>query len=110
MTLDFAIRDKPVVNVAFDVVSPPRFGRPYWDFYYRFEHYRPVVELGAARFALTADELADHVNAYLDNPSLDRVARRRFVDLEVGRPIGESTDAVLEFVGRFGRTLTKSAV
>ena len=52
MTLDFAIRDTPVVNVAFDVADPPPFGVPLWDFFYRFEHYRPVVELGAARFAL----------------------------------------------------------
>ena len=51
MTLDFGLHDKPVVNVAFDVADPPLFGLPVWDYYYQFEHYRPVVELGAARFA-----------------------------------------------------------
>ena len=84
MTLDFAIHDKPVVNIAFDVASPPPHGRPLWEFFYRFEHYRPVVELGAARFARSPDELADHVNAYLEDPSLDREGRRKLVELEVG--------------------------
>ena len=51
MTLDFGLHDKPVVNVAFDVADPPLFGVPVWEYYYQFEHYRPVVELGAARFA-----------------------------------------------------------
>ena len=54
MTLDFAVHDKPVVNIAFDVADPPPFGRPVWEFFYRFEHYRPVVELGAARSRATA--------------------------------------------------------
>ena len=58
MTLDFGLHDKPVVNVAFDVADPPLFGLPVWDYYYQFEHYRPVVELGAARFARSPEQLA----------------------------------------------------
>ena len=94
MTLDFAIHDKPVVNIAFDVASPPPFGVPLWDFFYQFEHYRPVVELGSARFARSAQALAAHVNAYLDDPSLDRDGRRRLVALQVGVPCGKSTRQV----------------
>lgn len=100
MTLDFAIRDRPVVNVAFDVVDPPRFGRPLWEHFYRFEHYRPVVEIGAARFARSRDELAEHVNAYLADPSLDRAARRRLVELEVGAPIGEAGGRIVDTLCR----------
>jgi len=88
MTLDFAIHDKPVVNVAFDVVDPSPLGVALWDLYYQFEHYRPVVSLGAARFARSPEELVAHVNAYLADPSLDRDARRRFVELEVSGPLG----------------------
>jgi hypothetical protein len=43
MTLDFAIHDRPVVNVAFDVSDPPLRGIPVWDYYYQLEHYRPVI-------------------------------------------------------------------
>jgi hypothetical protein len=90
MTLDFAINDKPVVNIAWDVASPPPFGTSLWEHHYQFEHYRPVVELGAARFARSPKELAEHVNAYLTNPQLDREGRRSFVELEVGDTVGQS--------------------
>lgn len=103
MTLDFAIHDKPIVNIAFDVADPPPFGKPLWDYYYRFEHYRPVVELGAARFARSPEELITHVNAYLENPSLDRDNRRRLVELEVGFPIGGSSRRIVEVLGAISR-------
>jgi len=96
MTLDFAIRDKPVVNVVFEVADPPLFHTSMWEFVRGFEHYDPVVELGAARFAHTRDQFADHVNAYLKDPSLDREGRRRFVALEVGKPIGRSSECIVE--------------
>lgn len=96
MTLDFAIHDKPIVNIAFDVASPPPFGKPLWEYYYRFEHYRPVVEMGAARFARTPDELADHVNAYLKDPNLDSNNRRRLVEFEVSLPLGRASQSIVE--------------
>jgi hypothetical protein len=105
MTLDFAIHNRPVVNIAFDVADPPIFGLPLWDYYYRFDHYRPVVELGAARFARSASDLADHVNAFLDDPQLDTESRRRLVELEVGVPLAEATSRivrVLESIGKGG--------
>jgi hypothetical protein len=96
MTLDFAIHDKPVVNVAFDVGSPPPHGTPLWDYYYRFEHYRPVVELRAARFARSREELWDQVSRYLADPSLDRDGRRKLVELEAGPQIGGSLARITE--------------
>jgi hypothetical protein len=95
MTLDFALRDKPVVNVAFDVSDPPVFGDPFWEVNYRFEHYRPVVDLGAAQFARSPDTLADHVNGYLRNPRLDAEGRRRLVDMQVTQPIGAASSRAL---------------
>lgn len=95
MTLDFAVMDRPVVNVAFDVTDPPRWGRPLGDYYYRFEHYRPVVELGAARVAYSRAELREHVNTYLRDPSLERAERRKLVDLEVSPPLGSAARRVL---------------
>lgn len=104
MTLDFALRDRPVVNVAFDVSDPPPFGQPLWEHYYRFEHYRPVVDLGAARFARSPAELADHINAYLANPALDRINRRRLVDLEVGVPLGEANGRIVDVLESIGQS------
>jgi hypothetical protein len=96
MTLDFAINDKPVVNIAFDVGSPPPLGRPLWHLYYEFDHYRPVVELGAARVARSPGELAEHVNAYLADPSLDHDARRRLVRMQLEGSHGQSAERVAD--------------
>jgi hypothetical protein len=100
MTLDFGLHDKPVVNVAFDVADPPLFGMPVWDFYYFFEHYRPVVELGAARPARSPEELAQLVNAYLKDPSLDREGRRKLAEMQVGAPLGEASSLILQALQR----------
>jgi hypothetical protein len=100
MTLDFSIRDKPVVNIAFDVTDPPPAGVPLWDLYYQWEHYRPVSDLGAARIARSRTDLADHVNAYLSNPGLDREGRRRLVELQVGTPIGQGGAQIRAVLGR----------
>lgn len=96
MTLDFSVRDTPVVNVAFDVAQPPVLGTPVWDMYYRFEHYRPVVEIGAARFARSKTELGTHVNAYLDDPSLDRAERKKLVELETGPSVHGASERVAQ--------------
>jgi hypothetical protein len=96
MTIDFAINDKPVVNIAFDVASPPPLGRPLWHLYYQFDHYRTVVELGAARVARSPGELAGHVNAYLANPSLDRDARRRLVQMQLEYSSGRSAERIAD--------------
>lgn len=96
MTLDFALRDKPVVNIAFDVDAGGR--SRVWLEYYSFDHYRPVVELGAARVARSLEELAEHVNAYLRNPSQDQEGRKRLVELEVGAPVGTAMMRVVAAV------------
>lgn len=103
MTLDFGIHDKPVVNIAFDVAQPPIFGMPVWDYYYFFEHYRPVVELQAARPARSPDQLADFVNAYLENPGLDREGRRRLFEMQVSVPLAESSTRILETLETISR-------
>ncbi|HXH25931.1 MAG TPA: hypothetical protein VNI78_11815, partial [Vicinamibacterales bacterium] len=96
MTLDFAIHDRPVVNVAFDLADPPPFGLPLWDYYYRFEHYQPVVETGAALFSRSVDEFVEHINRCLAYPQLHEANRRRLVELELGAPVGQAAGRLLE--------------
>ena len=62
-----------------------------------------AVDLGAARFAHTPEKLAEHMNAYLRDPTVDREGRRRFVELEVGVPIGRSSDRVVEVLRAIAR-------
>lgn len=91
MTLDFAIHDRPIVNIAFDIAERPPLGIPIDELYYEFDHYLPVIELGAARVARSRDELVEHVNAYLDDPSLNREGRAALIALELGTELGGST-------------------
>ncbi|MFN7923944.1 MAG: hypothetical protein U0Q16_27835 [Bryobacteraceae bacterium] len=103
MTLDFGIQDKPVVNIAFDISDPPYFGQTYWDYYYCFEHLQPVLEAKASRVARTKDQFAEHIAAYLKDPSLDREGRRKLADLEVGAPLEKSTELIVEALRRVAR-------
>ncbi len=92
MTLDFAIHDTPVVNLGFDV-DPSRNLTPR---YYSFDHYRPVVEMGAARVARDPSHLAEIVSDYLADPSIDRDGRADFVDHELRVRPGDSVLAIAE--------------
>jgi hypothetical protein len=104
MTLDFAIHDTPIVNIAFDMSDPPPFRYPLWDYYYQFEHYLPVVQTGAALFSRSADQLAEHVNASLTRPEQLRENRRALLREELGVPVGEASrrlaDTLLEIAAR----------
>lgn len=102
MTLDFALHDRPVVNIAFDMTSPPPLGTPIWDLYYQYDHYQPVMELGAARVARSPETLAEHVAAYLADPALDRDGRRRLVELQVAAPLAGASERIHSVLERIG--------
>ena len=68
-----------------------------------FDHYRPVVEIGAARVARSPEELALHVGAYLEEPAGDRDARRRLVEYEVGVPPGLASARIVEVLEAIAR-------
>jgi hypothetical protein len=99
MTLDFSIHDRPVVNLAFDAKQPPP-GRMSMSEFYGWEHYKPIVDLRAARVAWSAEELAGHVNFCLEHPEADRKGRQGLVKLEVGQPIGHSGRLIADALGR----------
>jgi hypothetical protein len=103
MTLDFVTHNRPVVNIAFDIANPPPFKYPLWDYYYQFEHYRPVVETGAALFSRSADELAEHVNMYLADPKLHDENRRRLLEREFDVPIGEASRLIVDTLLQIGK-------
>lgn len=109
MTLDFAQHDKPIVTPAFDVGERTAFGMPLYDFCLQFEHYRPVAALGAARFARSPQALAEHINAYLDNPSLDAEGRRRLVRLHLEEQAGVAGHRIVSALSRIARGAGASA-
>ncbi len=75
-TVEAALFDTPVVNIGFDDTQglplPLSIAR-----YYQFEHYRPVVETGAASIARSPEELVQAVGRYLADPAADTAGRRQ---------------------------------
>ena len=93
MSLDFMLFDKPVVNTAFGngvngLYNDQRF--------LQYEHYDNVVKSGAVKIATNAEELYTAVNAYLRNPNLDLENRRKLIDMQVGKPLDETTQACVQ--------------
>lgn len=92
-TVEACLFDTPVVNVAFDgeegLPLPLSVRR-----YYHYEHYRPVIESGAAQVAWTPEELTRHVRSYLNHPEQDRDARRDIVTRFCGDVDGRAKDRV----------------
>lgn len=106
MTLDSAIFDKPVVNVAFAKSTTGGLA----DFIRRTPHsihYQWVVDEGAVRIARSQEELASMVDSYLRNPALDRAERRRMVDRICGpvdgRAAERTSDVLLSRAAAAGR-------
>jgi hypothetical protein len=52
--------------------------------------------LKAARFACSSEQLADHVNAYLADPALEREGRRRLVNMQLRGPCGRAAERIAD--------------
>src|SRR5262249_5037667 len=97
IAIEAAICDTPVVNIGFDGPEV----RPLLDSaarYYRYDHYRPLVEAGAVRVAAAPDELIGLVRTYLDQPELDQAGRARAVEEQCYRADGRSAARLAEFI------------
>jgi hypothetical protein len=97
MTLDFALCDTPVVNVAIETPASRAAGVDVGLFYH-YEHYRPVLEERAVRLARTIEEMVEQVSAYLRDPSLDRDGRRRLVQRVCGPTDGRAAERIADEV------------
>jgi len=101
-TIEACVFDTPVVNVGFDdeegLPLPLSIRRRY-----ACEHYRPVVDAGAARVASSPQDLVMQVGRYLQDPAADRDGRRTmverlcgFTDADAGRRVAREIAAALE--------------
>lgn len=99
VTVDAACFDTPSVNIAFDI--KPR-GNEYAGTvarYYRYTHYRLVVETGAAAIVHDPGALLAALKGYLADASRDREGRATLVRNQVGELDGQAwrrtADAIL---------------
>lgn len=91
MSLDFMIFDKPVVNPVFGneengLYNDQRF--------LKFGHYEKVVESGAVRVAKNEEQLLEAINFYLRNSGEDRTNRKMLLDLQIGRPLENTSNRI----------------
>jgi hypothetical protein len=103
VSLELAMFDHPVVNLGY---NPPGVPSSEIDFarYYRFDHYRPVVESGAIEVAGSADDAVTMVLAGIDAPERRHSQRRRllsdmFADTLDGRSHVRVAQAILDVAG-----------
>ncbi len=86
MVVEAAVHDCPIVSLCLDVPggwnTPRKYSLPLseignWPTHQRFR------EAGAGKVALTKTVLAQAVNEYLKNPSVDQAARHQFIEDEI---------------------------
>jgi hypothetical protein len=99
ITVDAACFDTPTINIAFDIKPcgneyVGNVGR-----YYKYTHYKLVVDTGAAALVSSPQELLAAVRAYLTDPALDRIGRALLLRKQVGKLDGQAwrrtADAIL---------------
>lgn len=85
LTLDFAVLDKPVVNIGFSGIDGNHASHYVADCY-RSHHYGHVLRSGAVPVARSFGEALSHVNRYLEDPAAGCGARARLVE-EICGPV-----------------------
>lgn len=81
ITLEAALLDRPVVNVAYDPRPGEEHQRVVRRYYEVYDHFRTVVESRAVRLARSDEELLAHIRTYLEDPALEREERRSIAEL-----------------------------
>jgi len=86
ISLELCMFDKPVINVGFNPSGVDTSEVDY-ERYYRFDHYRPLVERGAVSLARSKSELRVMLQRALTTPNADSPARRAFIQSMFGNTL-----------------------
>ena len=78
VSLDLAIHDKPVINIAFNPPNEDIYPNDYLKIY-EFDHYKPIVESGAISLAKSPDELESILRKYNKEPKTDSELRKKLI-------------------------------
>lgn len=98
ISLEAAICDLPTIHVGFD---PYTFGLRYsvtTAFLQRQTHNRRPLRLAAARVAKNEKELFAALEAYLNDRTLEREARRRYAESECGELDGQAATRLTDMI------------
>jgi CDP-glycerol glycerophosphotransferase (TagB/SpsB family) len=107
VSIDAAAFDTPVVCVGFDGYRtlPEDKSVRRW---HKYTHYRKLLALGGVRVGHSLDEVIGHINAYLEDPSLDREGRARIVSRQCLALDGRSAERIGKYLLRAADELRRS--
>jgi hypothetical protein len=95
LSLDACMLDRPVINISFDgrdELPYERSARRGLDYI----HMAKLLAFGGIRIAMSFDDLQRHINAYLNDPSLDHERRMVSAAIECGTPDGRAAERVVK--------------
>lgn len=104
LSLDAAVFDKPIICIGFDGHK----NRPYYDSilkHYDFTHYKSIMQTGGIRLSKNPDELIEHINMYLENPTLDAEGRKRIREQQCYYLDGKAGERIANFICEFAKGL-----
>jgi hypothetical protein len=96
VSLDAAMLDTPIVNIAFD-----RYKKKFFESntrYFKTTHYVALVKTGAVSVARNADELINFINMYLSNPKLNKEERKRAVKEQCYKVDGRVEKRIVKYI------------
>lgn len=96
MSLDAIVHDKPVINIAFDIVKKPYFKSV--ERYYEFDHYQPIIESNATSIAKNKVELYEYLETYLNNSVHLKVERQNLRNHMLAGQKGDASKKVAETI------------
>lgn len=78
VTLEAAFFNKPIIHIAFDPL-PIKDRIPCHE-YYNFEHFKPIVEIGASYMVKSRKEFNNAIQLYLQKPQIHFEERKALID------------------------------
>jgi len=97
VNIDSAVFNKPIIQLNFELMKSavPSKSIPR---YYNMEHIKKAFASGGARKVGDADELAEWVNKYLKNPSLDEKGRKNIVAEQYKYLDGKAAERIADYI------------
>ncbi len=100
VTLDSAIYDKPIVNIAFDGKQKLPVTRQVGRYYKKFIHYIKIVESDSVVVVWNIDECMSGISDALDNPERQQEGRKKMLEMQCGEIDGNSGRLLAEAISR----------
>jgi hypothetical protein len=103
VSLDLAVLNKPVINIAFNPPGENIYPNDY-EKIYDFDHYKPIIESGAVSLARNTKELEQQIRMYLESPDTHGNERKKLVNQFFGKEL--KSDKKKRFVSVFKEILS----